>query len=71
MVSKNCKVAEFVSDGGSISIHDAIASSCALPFLVQPFRFQNRHYLDGGLYSNLPVNVAFGSGAMGEIVLYV
>lgn len=65
MIEPNKKEAEFLSNGIPVSINDAIAASCALPFVVQPYKAQNRHYLDGGLFSNLPINTARRNGPMG------
>jgi NTE family protein len=37
---------------------DAIYSSCCLPLLFKPFDNDSTHYLDGGIISNYPVDIA-------------
>ncbi|MGK5089016.1 patatin-like phospholipase family protein [Bdellovibrionota bacterium FG-2] len=54
-VNENCSPLEYA---------DAIAVSCALP-MVAPLKIAGLNYSDGGLYSNLPVNVCIGSGGLG------
>ena len=37
---------------------DAIYSSCCLPLLFKPFEHDSTHFLDGGIISNYPVDIA-------------
>jgi predicted acylesterase/phospholipase RssA len=56
--------AEYADDGRRIDRMTAIAASACLPF-IQPWRDQGARYADGGLYSNLPINVLLSQGSMG------
>ena len=50
-------------DGGRVrvSLIDALYASCALPVYYPPGLVDDREYLDGGLRSALPLDVAFAS----------
>lgn len=40
---------------------DAIYASCCLPLLFEPFEYEGKNYLDGGLLSNYPVDLAYNN----------
>ncbi|MGA9772776.1 MAG: patatin-like phospholipase family protein [Blastocatellia bacterium] len=46
---------EGVVDQFSGSVIDAVRASMSYPFVFKPFTIGNRHYVDGGLSSNLPL----------------
>lgn len=39
----------------SMCLLDALYMSCALPYLFQPYYYENKYYIDGGLLNNFPV----------------
>lgn len=39
------------------SIAERVAASCCMPVLFSPVKINNTHYVDGGLFMNLPVSV--------------
>jgi NTE family protein len=45
------------------SVIDAIMASSALPIVLEPWRYEGRAYVDGGVVSDLPVRVAVEEGA--------
>lgn len=41
-----------------VSIVDAVYASCCLPGIFEPFQFQDKHYMDGGIVDPLPLRFA-------------
>lgn len=39
------------------SIAERVAASCCMPILFAPVKIGNTHYVDGGLFMNLPISV--------------
>jgi NTE family protein len=39
------------------AVADAVRMSMSIPFFYEPFQFQNRWFVDGGMLSNFPVDV--------------
>jgi NTE family protein len=56
---------------GSGAIVDAVLASCSVPGLMPPARIGDRHYLDGGLVSSIPLDRALHLGAQTVYVLHV
>jgi NTE family protein len=46
-----------------IPIHDAVYSSCAIPGIFPPLKYNGSYFVDGGVGNNLPVHVAYKRGA--------
>lgn len=40
----------------NMNVIDAIMMSCAIPFLFNPYNYNNKIYIDGGILDNFPVN---------------
>jgi predicted acylesterase/phospholipase RssA len=55
---------EFATDGRRLDRVTAIATSACLPF-IGPMRDGKASYADGGIYSNLPINILLSQGSMG------
>lgn len=52
------------SDGfDDIAVHEAVYSSCALPAIFPPLKIGDSYYIDGGVMTNLPVQIAYQRGA--------
>ena len=43
---------------GDVSIVDAVYASCCLPGIFEPYEFQGKHYMDGGIVDPLPLRFA-------------
>jgi len=41
-----------------LKVIDAITMSCAIPYVFEPVKYRNNHYIDGGLLCNYPINRA-------------
>lgn len=39
-----------------LTVIDAITMSCAIPYVFEPVYYNNKHYIDGGLLCNYPIN---------------
>lgn len=67
----NTAVAEVILDGanGNIAISDAVAMSSCLPSIV-PAKLDGRHVADGGIYSNLPLDVVHSHGSLGADAIF-
>lgn len=52
---------EVVFDSGSLA--DAIRASASIPILGEPWHYQNRYFLDGGIVNPLPADVLRRRGA--------
>lgn len=50
---------------------DAIAASSCLPVFFEPFKYQNKRYLDGGIYMNNPIHKCINDGKRNEEILGV
>lgn len=48
---------------------DAIAASSCLPIFFEPFKYQNKTYLDGGIYLNNPIQKCIHDGKRNEEIL--
>ncbi|MCH9015753.1 MAG: patatin-like phospholipase family protein, partial [Gemmatimonadetes bacterium] len=48
---------------GEVSLIDALYASCALPLYYPPAVIEGRQYVDGGLRSVLPIEVAVDGGS--------
>ncbi len=62
-ISKNSESA-ITKDKVTLSIKDAVSISCCLPF-VNPKKIGTNYFADGGIYSNLPIDVIATQGALG------
>ncbi|MDX1523022.1 MAG: patatin-like phospholipase family protein [Anaerolineae bacterium] len=52
---------EVIFDSGSLA--DAIRASLSIPVLVEPWHYQNRYLVDGGIVNPLPANILRDRGA--------
>jgi predicted acylesterase/phospholipase RssA len=50
---------------------DAIAASSCLPVFFEPFKYQNKTYLDGGIYMNNPIQKCIQDGKRNAEILGV
>ena len=46
----------------NMKVIDAVYASSALPFIFQPFWYQDSYYLDGGLLNNYPLDLCIKNG---------
>ncbi|MBY0316585.1 MAG: patatin-like phospholipase family protein [Bdellovibrionales bacterium] len=53
----------------SFSFTEAVALSCALPIVVQPYKSGDNAYGDGGIYANLPLGIIQKAGNIGANVV--
>ena len=56
--------ATFTHSGINVDVATALAASCCLP-LIAPYVKERQSYMDGGIHSNLPLDVVFDHGALG------
>lgn len=52
----------FGRDTGGVDAAEAVAASCAVPFVFRPQRIEGRDYVDGGLHSVSNLDVLAGAG---------
>jgi len=50
------------STNPDLSVIDAIHMSCNFPIIFEPFIFENKLYIDGGLSDNFPIEFAIAKG---------
>lgn len=52
-----------------MKVIDAVYASSTLPFIFQPFWYEDSYYLDGGLLNNYPLDICIKNGAQNEDIL--
>ena len=52
-----------------MKVIDAVYASSTLPFIFQPFWYEDSYYLDGGLLNNYPLDICINNGAPKEDIL--
>lgn len=67
----NTTLAQVLLDGanGDITISNAVTMSSCLPY-VTPAKLNGRNVADGGIYSNLPLDVVLSHGALGAKTIF-
>ena len=58
-LNKFCKVDLNYKTYPTLKLFEAIMMSSSIPILIQPPYYNNEYYLDGGIFSNCPVNECF------------
>ena len=53
----------------NMKVIDAVYASSTLPFIFQPFWYNDSYYLDGGLLNNYPLDICIKNGAKNEEIL--
>ena len=53
----------------NMKVIDAVYASSTLPFIFQPFWYEDSYYLDGGLLNNYPLDICIKNGAQNEDIL--
>ena len=43
---------------GEVSVVDAVYASCCLPGIFEPFQWEDKHFMDGGIVDPLPLRFA-------------